>query len=970
MDHPSLGNNRPARLAGKRLAIWLWMLGLWPGLGWGQAPAQTDSLHHLWQQADQPKAVRLEALDQWIADALIPDQLDSVGPYARQQLRWAEAQDQPLYAARAQVTLGLAYREQSQVDSATFFLSAALARYDKLNVPQERAATALKRAQTLRVTGDYAEAIKDFFASLKAGERLGDSAMIAASTMGIGLTYRTQGDMDLAMAYLQRSQVAYQSIGDLAPQVKILNNLAIIRLMARDPAGARASFEEALAAAAAQDDSSSQITLLLNLGGIVAQMGDTDQAMTYLKRCYALAEAQDRRSTMATSLRNIAGVHKMRGEDAQVIAYGRQALALAESLSEIKLMEVLSAEMQESYEALGQYKEALAMHELHVAMRDSVRSANNPKETMRQQMAYEFEKKALEDSLNYVQEQAATTLVYQKQVSNRNYLLLGGLLLAGLGFGAVRYRQQLRLREREAARQQAQARQAQLEELDALKSTFFTNLSREFRTPLTVIMGMARQLPATQTQTAQLITRNGQRLLRLINQLLDLARLEAQSLPLTYIQADILPQFRYLIASLAPLASQRQIDLRLESPLPELVMDHDPGKIQDILSNLIGNALKFTPEGGEVNVRVEADEAAARLQVAIRDTGPGIPQAELPQIFDRFFQGGDSDRDTSSGVGLALVKGLIDQMGGEISVESQPGAGSCFRFWLPIRRIAPQEEVRIEPILEAPTAPAVLPEATASAEERPRVLIIEDQADVITYLAALLGPEYELLTATDGEAGLALAQAEVPDLVVCYVMLPLRDGYAVTQSLKTHPSTSHIPIVMLTARADQADRMAGLAQGADAYLTKPFHQEELLLRLRKLLELRQTLQARYRGEADSPPAEEKAAPSRPTLDDLFLEQIRETLRERLADPTLSIHDLCEAVHLTRTQVYRKIKALTGQTPTLYIRSARLRQARHLLETTALTISEVAYDCGFHDPNYFSRVFLEEFGERPTATREV
>lgn len=265
-----------------------------------------------------------------------------------------------------------------------------------------------------------------------------------------------------------------------------------------------------------------------------------------------------------------------------------------------------------------------------------------------------------------------------------------------------------------------------------------------------------------------------------------------------------------------------------------------------------------------------------------------------------------------------------------------------------------------------PAPVEAVPAFTADDPEQAQVLIVEDNPDVIAYLSAVLGPQYQLLTAMDGQAGLDLAREKVPDLIVSDVMMPGMDGFALTEALKTDARTSHIPVILLTAKAMQADKVEGLSHGADAYLSKPFDQAELLIRIEKLLALRKTLQARYQGFVKEA---EPAIPAEPTLDDIFLDKIRTVIIERLDKPDLSVHDLCDVVHLARTQVYRKVKALTGLTPTLLIRSIRLEKGKTLLEQTQLTVSEIAYDVGFSDPNYFSRIFAKTYGKRPSNWRE-
>ena len=291
----------------------------------------------------------------------------------------------------------------------------------------------------------------------------------------------------------------------------------------------------------------------------------------------------------------------------------------------------------------------------------------------------------MNSSLKSVQTQADL----KADIAERNNLLFGslGLIILGIiGFLFFRNQQRIRLQEKELTLQQERAEQEQLRELDNLKNRFFTNISHEFRTPLTVILGMADQLPPPQDQERSLIRRNGRRLLRLINQLLDLARLESHELRFQWVQSDIVGYLRYLTESFQSLAEERKINLSVQAQIPEIVMDYDAEKVQDIAYNLLSNALKFTPEGGEIAMIIEPENKGTKsfLKCTVKDTGPGIPSSELPYVFDRFYQGSASVSETSSGVGLALVKALLEKMGGDIAVESTAGKGAAFSFYLPI----------------------------------------------------------------------------------------------------------------------------------------------------------------------------------------------------------------------------------------------------------------------------------------------
>lgn len=547
----------------------------------------------------------------------------------------------------------------------------------------------------------------------------------------------------------------------------------------------------------------------------------------------------------------------------------------------------------------------------------------------------------------------------------RNYFTEIGIVIEILIFSnGLGYRMRLQEKQKQY-----------IEEINQAKSDFFANISHEFRTPLTVIMGSADQIKGNERERT-LIRRNSKNLLGLVNRLLDLSKLEAGTLRLNNLQADIIPFLQYLTESFYSLAESKRIKLVFYSEEKELIMDFDEEKVQQVMYNLLSNALKFTEEGGKVIVHVCQTEQHGKqhLQVKVRDSGIGIPAGSISQIFDRFFQDATNSAKIhqGSGIGLAFTKELLGLMDGAISVQSEEGDGSEFTFLIPISKNAPFST----PASNLIQADLAKDQADTTGRpglnrittgEKDELLIIEDNDDVVSYLQSLLEKDHQIATARNGQQGIEMAFENIPDIIICDVMMPEKDGYAVCRELKQDERTSHIPIILLTAKASPEDRIKGLEMGADAYLTKPFNKEELMVRLEKLLHLRRTLRARYADMKHLSDA--KSDPSRKNLEDTFLQKLQQVVATRLDDPTMGVVDLCRAARLSNMQVNRKLKALTGKTPSQFIRSIRLQKARHLLETTDLNISEIAYDVGFKDPNYFSRSYSEEFGHPPNVTRK-
>ncbi|MEL7123652.1 MAG: ATP-binding protein, partial [Bacteroidota bacterium] len=530
-----------------------------------------------------------------------------------------------------------------------------------------------------------------------------------------------------------------------------------------------------------------------------------------------------------------------------------------------------------------------------------------------------------------------------------------------------------RTKEIETDKKVIEAQAERLQALDQSKSRFFTNISHEFRTPLTVISGMVAQFKGND-RAKQLVQRNTDQLLQLINQILDLRKLESSRLPTHYIQADVVSYLRYITESFHSLSTNKAVKISFHTTEESMLLDYDPDKLLRIVSNLLSNAIKFTPAGGSVTVAVEVQKDSMPLQYrfSVRDTGVGIPVNKLPHIFDRFYQVDDSITRSGegTGIGLTLTKELVELMNGKIQVESQEAKGSTFTVILPLTQEAALEENRqlakaaIPVMPDFPTSDLLQAERIGD-EDLPRLLLVEDNPDVMAYLVACLEGEYQLSLAFDGQEGIDKALEEIPDIIISDVMMPKRDGFDLCNSLKTEKRTSHIPIILLTAKADADSRITGLERGANAYLAKPFVQRELKAQVRNLFALRQSLQARYADLESLEPSKEPEVEQ----EDIFVLNVKALVLKNLDDLDYDLNALSKALNLSRSQLGRKLKALTGNSPGIFIRNIRLHEAKRLLLTTDRSVKEIAYDVGFSSHNYFTNSYTAAFNESPSDTRQ-
>ncbi|GAB4034296.1 hybrid sensor histidine kinase/response regulator transcription factor [Spirosoma gilvum] len=545
-------------------------------------------------------------------------------------------------------------------------------------------------------------------------------------------------------------------------------------------------------------------------------------------------------------------------------------------------------------------------------------------------------------------------------------LILGGAIFSFVQFRVRQGRQQqeMELRRRESE---------QLKAVDELKTRFFSNITHEFRTPLSLILSPTEKLlqetkhDTLTRQTLTSVQRNAGQLLRLINQLLDLSKLEAGGMTISLARGNVVPFIEQLVESFRPAAEQKGVALLVRTDtMPE---DHvfDADKWTTIITNLLANALKFTPAGGQVSIElIPIGQEAIRL--IISDTGIGISAEKLPHIFDRFYQVDDTRTRAyeGTGIGLALVNELIDILDGTIAVESQPNKGTTFTVQLPVLPALVDADIPMV-VLPAPIKQELTylhnhAEVTqpSSQVDQPLIVVVEDNTELRNFIASELAASYRILTAKNGHEGWQLAQTELPNVVISDIMMPGMDGYELTRLLKTNSITNHIAVMLLTARASHESRMEGLMQGADDYLIKPFHLDELHQRIRNLLTRQQSLREYYYQQFTQP--DDAFNPD--VVEDKFLQQLHTAIDTHLADSTFGVDELARQVGMSRRTLHRKLATVANQSANDIIRQYRLKRAAQLL-LAGHNVSETAYLVGYESPAHFSLIFKEFFQKTPT-----
>ncbi|MEM9544901.1 MAG: ATP-binding protein [Bacteroidota bacterium] len=540
-------------------------------------------------------------------------------------------------------------------------------------------------------------------------------------------------------------------------------------------------------------------------------------------------------------------------------------------------------------------------------------------------------------------------------------------------------------------RKLANQKMLELEESERRKNIFYSNITHEFKTPLTLILGSAENLREDDNLkgniSIQMIKKHGSRLLYLLNQMLELSKSNDGQERDSYANDNIVFFIHQTVSSFREFSKTKEISLNVQSDIDALQMKFDPGKLQTILYNLLSNALKFTPYGGTITVTTYLHKKSSKglfnfdkdknswFVVSVQDSGVGIPEDEISNIFDRFYSVEspfESALDSGTGIGLALTKQLVEHFGGKIEVVSTEGYGSTFKVYLPIEKSL--EEKKVNGQVELPFDMLAYEDVydgksfeNEQSKNNPTLLIVEDDTDMRNYLHSLLIGEYNVHVAENGKEGVEMAFELIPDIIVSDVLMPKTSGFNLCRSIKEDIRTSHIPIILLTAKSNKKDRLDGLSYGADAFITKPFDKTELFIRLQKLYNLRLVLQKRY---SQQPSIVELAKLENESFkkEDEFITKLSNFIEENIDNVEMNVDKICRAMGMSRTPLHKKIVALTGESITKYVKKFRLRKAEQLLLDSDLSIFEVAESVGM-DANYFTKAFLKLYGVTPSKYRK-
>ena len=843
--------------------------------------------------------------------------------------------------------------------------------------------------------GNLPQAADYYFKSLKLFEKVGNQADVANTYNSIGVVFKNQEKYEQALYYYWQS---FQKSAGLDPrgQAGALLNIGQIYEYKKDFPKAITYLNQSRSRFTSLNEPLGSVMCDNNLGIIYLKIKQYDRAELFARRALQRGTELSYTPSTITSLVTLGDIRVQTNRAGESFAFFDKARLLAEKIHQQTGRMSVYKGLAEANAQTGNFAKAYRFQSQWTALKDSAFTQESSKRIAGVQAEYQSEKKQAEIELLKKDRQAAT--VWRNSIG-------AGLLALLVIFGLVVSRQRLKIRSNQVRLAQSQlvtekneqletqthllesqatvltAQARQLQDMDEVKSRFFTNVTHEFRTPLTLIIGTLsdkfhRLTEDTETVIGRaevtVMYRNARRLLHLINQLLDLSKLESGRLDLLLQTDDVKPLLNVVVALFSSLAGQRNIRLSVDLSPQCLSVSHDPDQLEKVVTNLLSNAFKFTPDGGEITVRAEPvmTDDKAFIQLTVDDSGIGIAPDQAERVFERFYQGVAPrvDRQPGTGVGLSLVKEIIELHNGTIHIESKSEPGARFVVQLPFVKA---DEVTGQPARNISQAgrffsavspnPFSQPSPVVQAnDERPLLLIAEDNEDVRTFIRHQMERHYRVLEGENGLQGLELAQNNLPDLIISDWMMPDMDGLEFCRRVKADERTSHIPFMLLTALSSQDKLLTGLQTGADAYLTKPFDSRELLIRTQNLIASRRKLHERFSREIRIQPKDITVT----SADEKFLVRVLKTVEENMGNSNFSADQFGREVGLSRMQLHRKLVALTGQSSGDFIRLMRLKRAARLLEGQVGNVSEIAYAVGFNSLSYFTKCFRDQFNMPP------
>lgn len=931
---------------------------------------KTDSLLKLLPTAKD--TTRVNILNQVSSSYWYSDPQKTI-QYADQAISLAKELDFKRALASAYNNKGAGFYQQNKYDDAVKWYNEAIITHKQVGNFKGEAYVLSNIGMIYWKQTKLDTAVQYYLRAMKIWEDNNNEPEKAGILQNLGNVYSDQDDYDRALDYYFKALEIERKHKVPAYQISMtLSNIGTAYLSQNKLNDALKYFLESLNYLE-DDDVESRAVSISNIGITYTEMREFQKALPYLAEALKLQQETGDKDAMVHTVLGLAQVHLHDNNFTEAEAYGKRALDLAKEVAErnreAEAWQMLSTIASKK----GDYKNAFDYYTNYIAVRDSIRSKENIFQIAHLEAGYQSEKK-----LELLKKES------EQREFRRNAIgagLIALLIIAAL----IVSRQRLKIKQSKELilvnaqlkkqSQQLEKQTTKLQELDRAKSAFFANISHEFRTPLTLILNsLVDRISSIKTsgdkkdlEQLEMMHRNAGRLLNLINQLLDLSKLDAHEMKLAPVNCNLSDLINIIHSSFSSYSHSKNIHFQLALPDEKIQCRVDTDKVEKIIYNLLSNAFKFTPTGGSIKMSAELTGGNIRLSVA--DSGRGIEKGQLSRVFDRFYQGDKYYADEQgTGIGLALTKELVELHKGKIWVESEIGKGACFIVELPmVPVIATEDFHHHSQNIPAGIAAASLAEEVIAPDaentDKPIILIVEDNTDLRQYIKQHLGEKYQVIETENGKKGFEKAVSHIPDLIVSDWMMPEMDGLELCQAVKTDERTSHIPVILLTALAANDAKLKGLETGADDYLTKPFDNRELHIRVKNLIDIRRQLREKFSKELHLGPKKVKVS----SMDEKFLERVMETVETHMGDPEFSMEKFGQQVGLSRMQLHRKLKALTNESPGDFLRLMRLKKAKRLLESRAGNVSEIAYEVGFNNLSYFSKCYKEQFGVSPNET---
>lgn len=745
------------------------------------------------------------------------------------------------------------------------------------------------------------------------------------------------------------------------PAAILYEKKAYVYEQRKEPKKAIANYQKALSNTGYVDDNFKgndlRKSLIYNgLANLYNRENQKDSALHYYKKELIAINKTTDTLKQAISNYKIAEFYNNNNDPKTALIHLNMSQALMENAYFIrkehkyKIQDILAS----VYFNLGNFEEAFEASEKARHHLIEIQTEFNKENVSELETKYQTEKR--EQEINLLKSQKE---IVEQQKKNQKNILLSGIALttiAGL-FLFFLYRNR-------------QKTNTKLKELDALKSNFFANISHEFRTPLTLISSPIDDLLAEdsisnkQREQFTIAKQNSERLLELVNQLLDLSKIDEGRLKLQLQKGNVLQLISALSESFIYHAQQKNIRYTIDIQQSEEAVWYDKSAVEKITVNLLSNALKYTPLNGAISCKAHLENN--KLFFKVTNSGKGLTPLELNNVFERFYQ--TNEQNEGSGIGLALVKELIELHKGKIEVQSIPDKETSFYLNISVDKNSFKNDVilvkanhKVEIGIPLYTSTSIEEDEVFADSDLPILLIVEDNDDLRHLLIHIFEEHYNIISAANGKIGVDLAFEHIPDLIISDIMMPEKDGFILTKELKNDERSVHIPIILLTAKAEIESQFKGIEIGADDYITKPFDKKLLVLKAEKLIASRRQLQLRYSQELVLLPKDLAIT----NLDEKFLQKVETILAKNLIDSSFNVTEFSEAAGMSRMQLHRKLKALTGLTASEFIRSQRLKQAAQLLKSSEINISDVGYSVGFNNHSYFTKCFKDHFGVSPT-----